>query len=226
MDYPYSFTDAVMTSVCVIIPTIGLSQCLAALIDTCWQSLSVIEVHLYDNRKEMATLPATDSRTMNHWIPGRSFYGSWNEGVAKAADRNAYALLLNDDIVIPNGIIEALADALDHYPEYGLIAADGPIGQAICQPGSVESIYHGYRRHEFAAWCCMARPEAWQTVDERYRVYFGDDDLLWKVRHSGWETGILRGVGVYHDTSTTLRQLDWIDAAIIEDQRLWQSVPR
>jgi GT2 family glycosyltransferase len=155
-------------------------------------------------------------------MPGVSIYSEWNDAAAGARGTGQHLLLLNDDIVMLPGTARALADALDQNPDCGLIS----VGHTVpaVSPGAVVRVSHqtGDRR-SFMQWCFIARADMWQDVDSRYRIWYGDDDLIWKMTAAGHEVGVLQGVGVSHYVSTTSVQQPWTHQAAGEDGQLWAS---
>lgn len=215
-----------MTGVAACIPTLGLSPLLDDLVYDL--TLQDVFVRVYFNGEHVTESvlqlvegwPLDDELELVH-MPGASIYHEWNDAAQWACDRDEYLLVLNDDIVIPKGFATSLHDALEGHPEYGLIGVSEaqPCNQP---PYHVNPCSHpAGNRYSFSAWCFIARPEAWQFIDPGYRVWYGDDDLIWKVNAAGWMTGSLHGVGVEHHTSTTTRQVPGAMAAAHEDGLLW-----
>lgn len=226
-DVPMSTRDIV-----VCIPTIGLSEHLTPLIETLYnvpQETRLKKVQLAVNSEFIPELifelqsQFPDMIEIFH-APDLTIYQEWNYAARWAAQNEAYLLLITDDVrVLPETPLE-LALALDFRPTYGLISADTRGGLRHA-PHDVYDVSHQKgNRYEFATWCFMARPEAWQDVDERYRIWYGDDDLIWKVNETTWGVGVLRGEGVDHYTSTTSRQVPWVGEAAQRDGQLWASL--
>lgn len=152
--------------------------------------------------------------------PGETIYAEWNHAAAWARERGDCLLLLNDDIAVPTGLFTELHAALDVRPDYGLITVERQ--SMLLRPVDVLPKSHAAgNRYDLLPWCAVARPEAWPEVDPKYRIWYGDDDLIWKLNETGWKTGVLQGVGAVHHTSTTSNQLDWVGPAAHEDGRRW-----
>jgi GT2 family glycosyltransferase len=155
-------------------------------------------------------------------MPGASIYTEWNHAAAWALDEDAYLLQLNDDIVITQCLPGALAMTMNRESTFGLLG----VGEyhLVCDPGeAVETSFALGNRYAFSAWCFMVRPGTWTDVDERFRIWYGDDELIWNVNAAGWRTGVVRGVGVIHHTSTTSTRCPWTVTAAGEDRVLWES---
>lgn len=153
--------------------------------------------------------------------PEQTIYGEWNDAAAWAREReDCCLLLLNDDIAVPTGLLTELHLGLDARPDYGLLTVERQM--QLMRPTDVTPKSHqaGTRR-ELLTWCTVVRPEAWPGVDPAYRIWYGDDDLVWKLNATGWKTGVLEGTGAVHHTSTTLGQTAWVNEAITEDDQRW-----
>lgn len=152
--------------------------------------------------------------------PGETIYAEWNHAAAWARERGDCLLLLNDDIAVPTGLLTELHAALDVRPEYGLITVEKQ-AQLLRPTDVVPKSHAAGNRYDLLPWCAVVRPEAWPGVDPEYRIWYGDDDLIWKLNEAGWKTGVLLGTGAVHHTSTTSNQLDWVGAAAREDGVRW-----
>lgn len=208
-----------MTPLAACILSIGRSPYmydLAALLES--EGVTV-RVYVNDPHAVFARpLPGADVVYMNGTI-----YEEWNAAARWADGLGAHLLLLNDDIVMPPGAAQALGEALDARPDFGLIS----VGETteVVAPTEVVPVAHRLgNRRDFHPWCCIARTAAWQDVDPRYRIWYGDDDLMFKVHDAGWVVGVLRGVGVTHHVSTTSREIDWVGQAAHDDGVLWASL--
>jgi GT2 family glycosyltransferase len=216
----------------VAVPTLGLSSHLAdllAMVRAEGPDL-VGSVTLYVNddseacRQRVGALGVTGAAV--EWFPGHSIYHEWNVAADRARAADRYLALLTDDVVLAPGVLATLVDWLDRHPEYGLITPAAAEPYPHVEPTTTRLVTPSDGRRELAQWCLVVRPAAWPGVDERFRVWYGDDDLIWKTHAAGWQLAVLYGVGVGHHTSTTISQLDWVGPAIEQDQRLWASLGR
>lgn len=213
-----------MTRVVCCIPSIGLSPHLYDLVRTLLDCDTSVRVYVNSSDAQLDRDRLSVHVGVIH-MPGYSIYSEWNDAARWARDLGAYLLLVTDDVVITSQVPGELAAALDCRPDYGLISTDVGLTHESFAPSDVTAVSHAKNdRYAFATWCFIARPEAWQDVDPRYRIWYGDDDLIWKVNAADWQTGYLRGVGVTHHTSTTSRQLPWVAQAAHEDGVLWASL--
>ena len=74
-------------------------------------------------------------------------------------------------------------------------------------------------------WCFAMRPRFWQPIDERYHVWFGDDELQNAVAEAGCRCILARGVPVWHPPGgdTTMSYREGVAALRQEDQQLYAS---
>lgn len=216
-----------LTPVVAMIPTIGRSTYLLGLLQRL--QLEDIAVRLMVNE---GTTPSEVARykELTHWgaidlRPGCSIYQEMNEAADWACSLDAHLLVLNDDIQIPSGFGRCMGEALDRHPGYGLISTNMHRPHPIAEPGGgvTPAGFRSGDRRAFANWAFIARPEAWQKIGD-FKIWYGDDHLISQVEAAGWGVGYLSSVGVYHDTSTTARQLPWVNDAIVQDQALWAQI--
>lgn len=223
-----------MTRMVACVPTIGMSPYLDDLVYNL--DYMSIRVRLYVNSEHV---PESVVRLVEGWphvndpdrwglnpelvhVPEQTIYVSWNQASAYAREHNAYLLCVTDDVVLTKRLPGELAAALDVRPQYGLISTDVTCGPNDWAPYDVFPTSHqANTRYEFATWCFIADPTKWVDVDPRYKIWYGDDDLIWKMNAAGHGVGYLRGIGVTHHTSTTSRQLPWVMEAATEDGVLW-----
>lgn len=217
-----------MAEIVACIPTIGLSGDLDDLVyalslqGVATTRLYVNSEHVTEGLLQLVEGWPVDDEVELHHVPGESIYYGWNHAAEWACELDAYVLILNDDIIIPDGFVTVMHDALDGNEDYGLIGVQAPHAVNVPPYQVSAHSHHAGDRYSFSAWCFIARPEAWQLIDPGYRVWYGDDDLIWKVNAAGWKTGSLHGVGVEHHVSTTTRQVPGAMAAAHEDGLLWE----
>jgi len=218
------------TPVVACIPTIGLSPHLRGLC----QSLAMeeVETRIYVNSQSVPNSVVEDIVAVGweqvlHHRPGQSIYQEWNEAAKWACELDAYLLVLNDDIGVAPYFAHALGSALDEFESYGLISADPshPTPQSTLGASPIPSGFKRGDRRAFANWAFAARPAAWQMIGD-FEIWYGDDHLILQVERAGWDVGYQRGTGVFHDTSSTTRQLPWTNEAVARDHVRWAAIPR
>ncbi|HKU53036.1 MAG TPA: hypothetical protein VJQ25_11245 [Nitrospira sp.] len=211
-----------MPSVRACIPTIGLSRDLDGLVEYLRHHIDRVE--LYVNSPEVPDHVGVYEAHKNVYVfhrPGSSIYHEWNEGVSHGGDDGAYVLVLNDDIIVPDGFEISMHDALDGHQEYALLGV-AETSAVNRPPYSVTPVSHqAGNRYAFSAWAFIARPDHWIDVDTKYEIWYGDDDLIWKTNAAGHLVGRLHGVGVLHHVSTTSSQSPWTIEAAGRDGQHW-----
>jgi GT2 family glycosyltransferase len=205
-----------VTRVVAVIPTIGLSPYLPSLLDVLGDC--GVTVHLYDNREEPEPLGFDVLTTQ---MPGRSIYAEWNDGVRWAESEQANVLILNDDIDLLPCVIQTLAGRLETNPECAIIGGYAGHVTSCCEPQAFGHITPQDGRRDITNWGFIVRPSLWQDIDESYRIWYGDDDMIRKAHQAGAKIAVDYGVGIAHHVSTTTQRLPWAAQAIKEDQRRW-----
>jgi len=209
-----------MSAIHACIPSIGKSPWLSALIERLIDDDVDVRVYVNSERPFELDIDPRLMWGMQH-LPGLSIYEEWNRAAQAAKTTEAdYLILCNDDIEIYPGTARALADALDANPQFGAMSVgETHFGVA---PGQVTAVSHQIgNRRSFLQWCFMVRVSMWQDVDPRYRIWYGDDDLIWKMNAAGHLVGVLQGVGAVHYTSTTISQTPWVNEAAGQDGLIW-----
>lgn len=206
--------------VSVFIPTLGRSPVLATLLATLEADDAVEEIMVGDNGADQA--PAAGGKVAVLDLRTVPFYAMWNQAITAAARRTDTRLaILNDDIALPLGAVGRLAVALDEHdltvvcPDYHRTGGTG-----------VELVTGTYRQGGICGFAFLVDAARCPLIDTRFRLWFGDDDLMWKVAKAGGRMGILRGVPVDHLHSQTVATVPWAADAWAEDAALWASLGR
>ena len=158
----------------------------------------------------------------------RRFAGGNNEGLRRALDAGADAvMLLNNDVVADPKMIAKLLAALDEQPDAGaaapLIYFAPPsdriwYGGGRCRPWLAHSSHRGLRERDrgqyrsiedtgYLTGCCLlARAEAWRKVgllDERYFIYAEDADWSLRARAAGFRLLFVPTARLWHRVSAS-----------------------
>lgn len=123
----------------------------------------------------------------------------WNAGLDEAdrlAEGPYEVAVLNDDLRVPEGTLEALAEALRLHDA----AAAFPDVSGQLKAGHVEVLREAKPHnlwHRMTGYCFLLRGELGLRLDERFRWWAGDDDLEWRAATMG---GVARvgGLTVEH----------------------------
>jgi len=158
----------------------------------------------------------------------RRFAGGNNEGLKKALDGGADAvMLLNNDVIADPKMIEKLLAALEEQPGAGAAAPliyFAPPGDRIwygggrCRPWLAHSSHRGLRERDrgqyrsiedtgYLTGCCLlATAEAWRKVgflDERYFIYAEDADWCLRARAAGFRLLFVPTARLWHRVSAS-----------------------
>lgn len=167
--------------------------------------------------------------------PGIGLYEVWNRSfvLAQAIVPGCRVLFINDDVTVPPALVETLWWAMDRFPEFGIVSVDRGEELTDCFNHSWKNaptrVKGTYRMGGISGHCFMVDPRAWPKdgIDERFRIWFGDDDLVWKVREAGWQAGVLRGLVCGHPgQSGTVNAWPNRDEIISNDRKLWDETGR
>ena len=213
----------------IVIPVYG--QCNLTL--RCLKSLSdsdirrSFEVILVDDASE------DESAEKLNAVPGiRYLRNAENQGFLKSCNRGAalahgrYLFLLNNDTVVENGALDALADTFDDHDNVGLVGAklyfeDGRLQEAggiVWSDGSAMNFgrgddprkpeYNYVRDADYCSGAAIMLPTAlWQQLggfDNYYvRAYYEDTDLALRVREAGYRVLYQPFAKVVHSEGAT-----------------------
>jgi hypothetical protein len=143
---------------------------------------------------------------------GWSFYSMWNDAWRTSCDMGYGAVaLLNDDIVLHHKSLRIAYKELLSNNRRGIVGlnyerpvSSGPdetLGSRQCS-GSFRN--HGIGGHAFIlrASTLGRVPE----IDERYNIWYGDDELFRNVEEAGYSLHVALGAPVDHYSSTTTNQ--------------------
>lgn len=124
----------------------------------------------------------------------------WNAGLDEVAhrigpDQPYEVAVLNDDLRIPAGVLEGLAAALRATGA----AIAFPDVHGLLRPGQTDMLTTAGPHnlfHRMTGFCFLLRGELGLRIDERFRWWYGDDDLEWRAALAG---GVLRVGGLTVD---------------------------
>lgn len=157
--------------------------------------------------------------TVIHNAQSQRFIRACNTGAAVA--RGRYVMLLNNDVEVTNGFLDALVEAFDRFPKVGLVGSkllypDGRLqdaGGIIWNTGNPWNYGNGQNpwdpRFSYARQAdyltgaaLMTTREIWDQVGglSAYLepMYFEDTDFAFKVREAGYRTYFIPSSVIYH----------------------------
>jgi GT2 family glycosyltransferase len=198
-----------VTIVSVTYQSIALADPLAA---TLTRFANVIVV---DNASSDGTAAAL-SRRLPH---ARVIANTANAGFGPANNQavalvtTPYALLLNPDCDISIEALQTLVDTAERYPQAALIAPQGWHSLLHSQPSYRQAFYEQRENVDYripdgtcsAKWlhgCCqLVRVDAFRAFggfDERFFLYYEDDDLCLRALQSGYDCLLEPAANVMH----------------------------
>jgi GT2 family glycosyltransferase len=139
-----------------------------------------------------------------------------NIGIEKALAAGAENIfLLNQDMVLRDGVVEFLGRAMADHPDYGLVSAfhltyDGATLDRLFRwhlpTHVVDDLYFGrlqdvYETPFVPAAAVLLRADALRAVggfDPLFFLYHEDDDLCRRLRLDGWKLGLVPRAQVQH----------------------------
>jgi O-antigen biosynthesis protein len=227
-----------MSRVSIVIPTLG-GELILGCLESLRRNISpaiAYEVVVVANGPSAAHL-ATASECSSPVVrvvtsaANLGFGGGCNRGAAHSSGE--LLVLLNDDIEVLPGWLEALVETADRHPDAGAVGSvilfpDGAIQEAgsiawrdgstlsVGRGDSVEANPYNFRRAvDYCSACSLlVRREAWEALggfDPRYfPAYYEDIDLCFGLARAGWRTLLQpRSRVVHHESasSTTPRKL-------------------
>lgn len=208
------------------IPTLGHSDLLYPLVRSLAGDQTIDAVRVYDNGIESAPLVTMVKGVEGiEYIDARGLglYTMWNQMIEWGRDIGANVAILNDDIAMAPGTLDKMAKALRSDDKYWICGTNylgKKGGEAIEVP--VGTFRHG----GIGGWAFMVRSEVCPLIDEEFRVWYGDDDLCWKIKEAGGRACVARDAIVAHQTSTTINTLGWVKEAMASDTARWNSLGR
>lgn len=211
------------------IPTIGgAGQLTYELVQDLLADPLVSEVRLYDNsRGKTGDMQLVDDRVRYIHQPGRTIYHAWNETLLLAHVRGLHALVLNDDVVIPEGLADHMVRALRMGTS--IVGVDPDVGRpAVPEHVQMRKVRGSYRHGGITGHAFMCAPlyglEILPLVHEGFQWWGGDDDLFFRYEQEGLALGRCIGLGVGHLAETTARQHAWTGVAAAADRVLLEEL--
>jgi GT2 family glycosyltransferase len=181
---------------------------------------------LLETLRADGVLPVVVHDTGTH-APDWSLYRLWNDGVRQAIERGAeYVCVMNDDVTILPGTLNLMAGWLEEVAEYGVLYPD-------CKRATSERFGHFRAMITQGTWgagamtgfCFMFRADLDVPFDEKYQLWYGDDDFEERVRAKGLLVARIDGLPIDHAAmgSTSLVDHETVMAWIENDRRRWET---
>lgn len=192
--------------------------------------LDVARVVVYDNghgSDEGKAVLATHGNVIK--AVGWPFYRMWNHMWEAAANANLDAVaILNDDITLHDDSLEIAFRRFQQAPQVGLVGLNynRPVSQGADPNAGYKKVNGSFRDGGIGGHAFLVRCSTWGIVppiDERYNLWYGDDELFLQMKRSGFDLEIALGAPVDHATSTTAVQYPELMALTSADGELYRS---
>lgn len=159
---------------------------------------------------------------------GWPFYKMWNHAWETASeDSYSCVALLNDDIELDPMSLSTAAKFIENK-DIGVVGLNY---KRKLSEGSDENAGYTEAKGTYkdgGIWGCafLVNAITWGIVppiDERYNLWYGDDELFTQMNRYGYKTVIAIGAPVYHEASTTANKFPELMAKVGQDAQLYRS---
>lgn len=213
----------------VAIPSRSNWSGLVSVVYHCEQVEPIEKILVYDNGYDDERRAILDNMGIRVDANGWSFYKMWNDPWMRASVEQFDAVaLLNDDITLAPGSLAEAFKVLMSSEDIGLVGLNyerrvklGVSGSAGSRPASGSYRNHGIGGHAF-----LVKASTWGIVppiDERYHLWYGDDEMFANMAAFGYELKIALGAPVDHEESTTTNKHPELLAKTALDRELFES---
>lgn len=162
-------------------------------------------------------------------------YTAWNRGIELAGENDC--LIINDDLLIPQNLVQVLGVAREHIKGWAFVPANP--GRTYDKP-NIEHSFEWYSDPTLAptitdwmvGFCFLLTRECIDfvgTFDERFQVWFGDDDYQRRIINIGRENPdlnpivLLENLYVHHFGGSSYEyKSDEIKKLIDKDRELFK----
>jgi GT2 family glycosyltransferase len=220
-----------MTGIAAVVPNRDGGALLERCLDALAAADAVEEIIVVDDGSSDGSPERAAERPRVRVVPspGSGFADAVNAGVAVA--KSDWLLVLNNDCFVAPDTAVRLREALERDPGLGVCAAalvreDGSraktfdrqltMYRALREAASLQlprlAGGDGIASVPFVPLACaLVRSEAWNSVgglDTRYRFYFEDHDLCWRLARAGWRLAVDWDARAVHLEGGSSRQRD------------------
>lgn len=213
----------------VAIPSRSNWNGLISVIGHCEQAEAVEKVLVYDNGYSSEYQQILDDMGVRVDANGWSFYKMWNDPWMRASVEKFDAVaLLNDDINLAPGSLAEAFEVLMSSENIGLVGLnyERRVKLGVSKSAGSRSASGSYRNHGIGGHAFLVKASTWGVVppiDERYYLWYGDDELFANMARFGYELKIALGAPVDHEESTTANKHPELLAKTSLDRELFES---
>lgn len=207
----------------VHIPTLGMADTLDNLIEVCRADPAVSTITLWVNRAGGYVTDLDDRfpLCLLKWRPGYTIYQEWNEAlnITGRYEEDRIAVVLNDDIILPELAISNMVEQMQVCPEFALV---GFPYKHQSEKG-IREVFGTYREGGLGGFAWAAWPHRVARVDERFQWWYGDDDLVKRTIAQGERVGMANIRPVEHVSGSTAAHFD-LTNEVARDTALYEEL--
>lgn len=162
---------------------------------------------------EVVRYPALGARYVHGLDRPHSLYRSWNLAIEWAARVDDVAVILNNDLTVPERFVPRLAEALAAAPADVAIAYPDTLGTRHPADEPITRT-RGLWPDGMTPFAFAIDPGRYPTlpqIDERFILYCGDVELLWRTQATGLTAARVNGLPVEHRLGSTRKAGNWWD---------------
>ena len=190
----------------VVIPVKGNHEYTDALVRQLADQGGADGIYVYDNGSDSDPWPGIDAGEVVIPAAGLNIHEMWNAGIRKAIAENPRCniAILNNDIEIGTGFLAELAHGLRVRPDVAAVCGNYDGREMVEAVQQVKGIAAGREDGTggFAGFAFMVRGEIFAAgcpmFDERYEIWYGDNDFLLTLDAGSAVYGIVRDAKVRH----------------------------
>lgn len=186
-----------------IIPTILTNKMvLINLLDLLNKTSIIDEIILINNSEKNFDYKNNKIKLIS---PKKNLYvnESWNIGIKEA--KNDFCMILNDDLVLNETFFSEIEKILENYK--GIIGLNE---SSIVQPNNKLSqnkisLSELINRREYDFWgsCIILHKKDYYEIPRQFKIWFGDDYLIWKNKENNKKVFELHNANIYHIHSSS-----------------------
>lgn len=197
-----------LPSVSVVIPTIGKDRMIIDLLQQITEQLddTIRNIYVMDNGMDLQTKKDCLLFPLVKIVscPNMGIYAMWNLGVkySLTLDKNDYIAILNDDLILNtwSDFFKRLIEPLDLDPD--IWAACGNYDHRDLGDVPFVDVTGTFKDGGFAGFCFVVPGRAYMAglplFDERYKIWYGDDDLMHHIHKKKKRTVMAGGAFMTH----------------------------
>lgn len=183
-----------------VIPTLGVSPWLPELRETLIEAGVIVRLVMNNPGLFARNGHGGSTGGSTTIAPNQGIYRTWNKAMDSAERNNQPLLVLNDDIELTVESVRMMIEAM-RTTEWTVLGFDYSNRSDRRAKDRFESTSGTFRQGGLGGFAFCVDPIHCPRVDERFRWYYGDDDLVKQCVTKGLGVAIFRGCTVLHHSS-------------------------